>query len=65
MKDEGIYELYRREEEAAEQRRKPQPAQTVWQPGSMEWLAEQEKSRSTAPAPSQAGAAGRANRAHR
>ena len=28
MKGEGIYELYRREEEAAEQRRKPQPAQT-------------------------------------
>jgi hypothetical protein len=27
----------------AEQRRKPQPAQTVWQPGSMEWLAEQNK----------------------
>ena len=39
----GIFELYRREAEAAEQRRQPQPAQTVWQPGSMEWLAEQNK----------------------
>ena len=41
----GIYEWYRREAEAAEQRRQPQPAQTVWQPGSMQWLAEQKKSR--------------------
>jgi predicted phage terminase large subunit-like protein len=39
----GIFEYYRREAEAAEQRRKPQPAQTVWQPGSMQWLAEQNK----------------------
>ena len=45
MKGEGIYELYCQEEEAAEQRRKPQPAQTVPQPGSMEWAAEQKKSR--------------------
>ena len=45
IKGQGIYEPYSREEEAAEQRRKPQPAQTVWQPGSMEWLAEQKKSR--------------------
>ena len=42
---EGIYELYHREAEAAAQRDKPQPAQTVWQPGSMEWAAEQKKSR--------------------
>jgi predicted phage terminase large subunit-like protein len=37
----GIYELYRRQAEAAEQRRKPQPTQTVFAPGSMEWFAEQ------------------------
>jgi hypothetical protein len=41
----GIYEFYRREAEAAEQPRQPQPAQTVWQPGSMQWQAEQKKSR--------------------
>jgi hypothetical protein len=41
----NIFELYRREAEAAEQRRKPQPTQTVWAIGSMEWLAEQKKSR--------------------
>jgi hypothetical protein len=40
----GIYELYRRAAEAAEQRRKPQPTQTVWAIGSMEWLAAQNKS---------------------
>jgi hypothetical protein len=39
----NIYQLYRRDTEAAEQRRQPQPAQTVWQPGSMQWLAEQNK----------------------
>ena len=44
MKSEGIYELYRQQAEAAAQRSKPQSAQTVPQPGSMEWLAEQEKS---------------------
>ena len=44
MKGEGIFELYRREAEAAEQRRKPQPTKTVYAPGSMEWLAEQKKS---------------------
>jgi len=27
----NIYELYQRDAEAAEQRRQPQPAQTVWQ----------------------------------
>ena len=45
MKGEGIFEFYHREAEAAAQRRQPQPAQTVWQPGSMQWLAEQKKSR--------------------
>jgi hypothetical protein len=44
----GIYEYYRRQHAAAEQRRKPQPAQTVSVIGSMEWAAEQEKARSTA-----------------
>jgi hypothetical protein len=43
MNGEGIFELYRRHAEAAEQRRKPQPAQTVPQPGSMEWLEAQKK----------------------
>ena len=38
MKGEGIYELYRQQAEAAEQRRKPQPVQIVPQPGSMEWF---------------------------
>ena len=40
-------ELYRQKAEAlrAEQQRdKPQPTQTAWAPGSMEWLAEQNKS---------------------
>jgi len=44
MPGEGIYELYRQQAKAAAQPSKPQPAQTVPQPGSMEWLAEQEKS---------------------
>jgi hypothetical protein len=44
----GIYEYYRRQHAAAEQRRKPEPAQTVSAIGSMEWAAEQEKARSTA-----------------
>jgi hypothetical protein len=39
----GIFEYYRQLAEAAQQRRKPQPTQTVWAPDSMEWLAEQEK----------------------
>ena len=52
MKGEGMFELARQQAEAAEQRRKPQPTQPVPQPGSMEWQAEQEKSHSTAPAPS-------------
>jgi hypothetical protein len=44
MESEGIYEFYRQEAEAAEQRRKPQPAKPVLAPGSMEWQAEQNKS---------------------
>jgi hypothetical protein len=38
MKGEGIFELYHQKAEAAAQRNKPQPAQSVPQPGSMEWL---------------------------
>jgi hypothetical protein len=45
MESEGIYEFYRQEAEAAEQRCKPQPAKPVLAPGSMEWQAEQNKSR--------------------
>ena len=41
MTGEGIFELARRNAEAAEQRRKPQPAQSVPQPGSVEWFATQ------------------------
>ena len=43
MKGEGIYELSRQQAEAAAQRSKPQPAQTVPQPGSREWLEAQKK----------------------
>jgi len=52
--NQGIYEYYRQLAEAAAQPSKPPPAKTVFAPGSMEWLAEQEKARSTAapdPAP--------------
>ena len=45
MESEGIYEFYRREAEAAEQRRKPQTAKTVYASGSMEWQAEQRTNR--------------------
>jgi len=43
MPGEGIYEFYRQQAEAAAQRSKPQPAQTVPQPGSMEWFEAQKK----------------------
>ncbi|HEX3524128.1 MAG TPA: hypothetical protein VHT52_18820 [Stellaceae bacterium] len=43
MKGEAIFELARRNAEAAEQRRKPQPTQTVHAPGSMEWFAAKNK----------------------
>ena len=46
MKNWGFYELSRQrfEQLQAEQRGKPQPTQTLPAPGSMEWLAEQNKS---------------------
>jgi predicted phage terminase large subunit-like protein len=46
MENWGIFEVTRRQAEqlAAEQRGKPQPTQTVYAPGSMEWLAAQKKS---------------------
>ena len=40
----NMYEHYRRLAHEAEQRRKPQPVQTEWAKGSMEWLAAQNKS---------------------
>jgi len=43
MNGEGIFELYRRDAEAGAQRSKPQPAQNVLQPGSMEWFEAQKK----------------------
>jgi predicted phage terminase large subunit-like protein len=45
----GIFEYTRQLAEAAEQCRKPSPIKTVWARGSMEWLAEQDEARSTAP----------------
>ena len=42
MKGEGIFEFYRQQAEAAAQRSKPQPAQTVPQPGSVEWFKAQQ-----------------------
>ena len=39
MKGEGLYEFYRQQADAAAQPSKPPPAQTVPQPGSMEWFA--------------------------
>ena len=43
MAGEALFELARRNAEAAEQRRKPQPTQPVPQPGSMEWFEAQKK----------------------
>ena len=43
MESAGLYELYRRRAEAAAQRNKPQPAQSVPQRGSMEWFEAQKK----------------------
>jgi hypothetical protein len=45
MESKGKFELYRQYAEAAERRCKPQPAKAVYAPGSMEWQAEQNKSR--------------------
>jgi len=44
----AFYELTRQRVQELEQRRKPPPVKTVFAPGSMEWLAEQEKAGSTA-----------------
>lgn len=41
----GLYELIRRQLQAAEERRKPQPRKIVYASGSMEWQAEQEEKR--------------------
>ena len=38
MNGEGLFGFYRQEAEAAAQRSKPQPAQSVPQPGSVEWF---------------------------
>ena len=43
MKGWGIFELYRLRAEQLEEQRKPQPVETTWAIGSMEWLAEQNK----------------------
>ena len=43
MPGEGLYEFYRQQAKAAAQPSNPQPAQTVPQPGLMEWLEAQEK----------------------
>jgi hypothetical protein len=45
----NTYELYRRYAEAAKQRRQPQPAQTVWQPGSMQMARRVEKTQNEPP----------------
>ena len=39
----GFYEFIRRQRQAAEEQRKPQPRKPVYAPGSMEWQAEQEE----------------------
>jgi hypothetical protein len=41
----GKFELARQRTQQLEQQRKPPPRTTVWAPGSMELLAEQEKAR--------------------
>jgi hypothetical protein len=46
MKSWGIYEYYRQKAEQlrAEQRGNPEPSETTWAPGSVEWQAAQNKS---------------------
>jgi hypothetical protein len=44
MKGWGIFEYYLRQAEQLEEERKPKPVETKWAIGSMEWLAEQNKS---------------------
>ena len=39
----GTYEYYRQEAAKLEAQRRPQPVQSVWAKGSMEWLAQQNK----------------------
>jgi hypothetical protein len=39
----GLYELLRQQAEAAAERNKPQPVQSLPQPGSVEWLEAQRK----------------------
>jgi len=39
----GLYKLYQQQAEAAAERSKPQPVQTVPQPGSVEWFEAQQK----------------------
>jgi hypothetical protein len=41
----GIFEYYRQLAQEAEERRKPQPIQTTWAIGWMEWQAAMSKSR--------------------
>ena len=41
--NQGYYEWLRQKAEALKQQSKPPPAKTVYAPGSMEWLAEQNK----------------------
>ena len=41
----GLYEYYRQEVAKLEAQRRPQPVQTTWAIGSMEWLTEQNKSK--------------------
>jgi hypothetical protein len=40
----GVFELYRRRAQELEEQHKPQPAQITYAIGSLEWLAEQNKS---------------------
>jgi hypothetical protein len=44
MKGEGHYEWMRQRAEAIKEQHKPQPTKPALAPGSMEWLAEQNKS---------------------
>jgi hypothetical protein len=41
----GIFEYYRRRAEEIKQQRKPQPVKSECAPGSVEWQAQQNKSR--------------------
>jgi len=41
----NMFEILQQWAQEDEERRKPQPVKTVWAKGSMEWLAEQNKSK--------------------